>query len=173
MHGMSLQNFLSCKTRSTCWILAHRILDLCWILAQHRLANLLSGPTYVTSGNIGYQMWRRCSGSGVLFVMFCKILCRVVQGLSTNLSVLTVAESQYDILLCYETWSMIYVAYRNCWFRIPSPCFDMHGKDAAGPRVGSFFERRPWGILRAQVSVWLLRNASICGLRESFSETPS
>ena len=33
----------------------------------------------------------------------CRILCSNVQGLSANLSDLTVASSQYDILLCSET----------------------------------------------------------------------
>ena len=33
----------------------------------------------------------------------CRILCRNVRGLATNLSDLTVASSQYDILLCSET----------------------------------------------------------------------
>ena len=33
----------------------------------------------------------------------CRILCRVVRVLAGNLSDLTVASSQYDILLCSET----------------------------------------------------------------------
>ena len=33
----------------------------------------------------------------------CRILCSSVQGLARNLSDLTVASSQYDILLCSET----------------------------------------------------------------------
>ena len=34
----------------------------------------------------------------------CRILCSNVQGLAGNLSDLTVASSQYDILLCSETF---------------------------------------------------------------------
>ena len=33
----------------------------------------------------------------------CRILCNNVQGLAGNLSDLTVAPSQYDILFCFET----------------------------------------------------------------------
>ena len=33
----------------------------------------------------------------------CRVLCSNVQGLARNLSALTVASSQYDILLCSET----------------------------------------------------------------------
>ena len=33
----------------------------------------------------------------------CRILCSTVRGLAANLSDLTVASSQYDILLCSET----------------------------------------------------------------------
>ena len=34
----------------------------------------------------------------------CRILCTNVQGLAGNLSDLTVASSQYDIVLCSEIW---------------------------------------------------------------------
>ena len=33
----------------------------------------------------------------------CRILCSNVRGLSKNLSDVTVASSQYDLLLCFET----------------------------------------------------------------------
>ena len=44
----------------------------------------------------------------------CRILCSNVRGLAGNLSDLTVASSQYDILLC----SQICLTCRRCWFPV-------------------------------------------------------
>ena len=49
-------------------------------------------------------MWRLTLARGVPHVHdVCRILCSNVGGLAGNLSHLTVASSQYDILLCSET----------------------------------------------------------------------
>ena len=47
-------------------------------------------------------MWRQTLASVVLYLLSAE-LCSNVRGLSGNLSDLTVASSQYDILLCSET----------------------------------------------------------------------
>ena len=46
----------------------------------------------------------------------CRILYRNVTGPFRNLSDLTVASTQYDTLLCSETWSLIFITYLSCWF---------------------------------------------------------
>ena len=46
----------------------------------------------------------------------CRILCSSVLGLAGNLSDLTVASSQYDILLFSETWSQLCVTCQSYWF---------------------------------------------------------
>ena len=48
----------------------------------------------------------------------CRILCSNVQGLAGNLSDLTVASSQYDILLCSETLVSDIATCRRCWFPV-------------------------------------------------------
>ena len=47
----------------------------------------------------------------------CRLLCSNVWGLAGNLSDLTVASSQYDILFAQRLWSLICVTCRSCWFR--------------------------------------------------------
>ena len=74
-------------------------------------------------------MWRTNPGRGVLFPLSADYSSNV-QGLAGNLSDLTVASSQYDILLCSET----FVSYMRrvlellvpgfghpvlCWGRMP------------------------------------------------------
>ena len=49
-------------------------------------------------------------------VASCRILCSNVLGLSGNLSDLTVASSQYDILLCSETLVSDLCHIQSCWF---------------------------------------------------------
>ena len=48
-------------------------------------------------------MWRQTLPRGVLYLLSAEY-CRNVRGLAGNLSDLTVASSQYDILLCSETF---------------------------------------------------------------------
>ena len=48
-------------------------------------------------------MWRQNPGLHRLVPVVCRILCSNVQGPAGNLSDLTVASSQYDMLLCSET----------------------------------------------------------------------
>ena len=52
-----------------------------------------------------------------LVLAVCRILCSNVRRLAGNLSDLTVALSQYDILLCSETL----VSDMRCWLLVP--CF--------------------------------------------------
>ena len=46
----------------------------------------------------------------------CRILCRNVRGLSGDLSDITMASSQFDILLCSETLVSICVTCQSSWF---------------------------------------------------------
>ena len=48
-------------------------------------------------------MWRRTLARGVLFLLSANTLYSNVRGPAGNLSDLTMASSQYDILLCSET----------------------------------------------------------------------
>ena len=50
-----------------------------------------------------FWMWRLSLASAVLFLRSAEYSASNVQGLARNLSDLTVASSQYDILLCSET----------------------------------------------------------------------
>ena len=62
----------------------------------------------------------------------CRILCSNVRDLARNLSDLTVASSQYDILLCSETMvsDMCHV------LEVLVPGFVVSGQDASGPWEG-------------------------------------
>ena len=51
----------------------------------------------------GFRTWRLTRAPQRPVPEACRILCSNVQGLSKNLSDMTVALSQYDLLLCYET----------------------------------------------------------------------
>ena len=65
----------------------------------------------------------------------CRVYCSNVLGLVGNLSDLTVASSQYDILLCSETlvsdMQHERVGVAGSWFW--SPCLVVSGQDASGP----------------------------------------
>ena len=63
----------------------------------------------------------------------CRILCSNVRGLSKNLSDVTVAVSQYDLLLCSETLAS-YIRVAGSW--IWSSCIVVTGWNAAGPWDG-------------------------------------
>ena len=74
----------------------------------------------------------------------CRLLSNNVQGLAGNLSDLTMASSQYDILLCSETWGLRYalrvgVAGSRIWLS----CHVVPVQDASGPMVGGIHTR--WG----------------------------
>ena len=83
---------------------------VCVLDCKHQLAygyslyNFLWLPEASVSGR-GDKPWGAAS---------CRILCSNVRGLAGNLSDLTVASSQYDILLC----SQICVTCRRCWFLV-------------------------------------------------------
>ena len=67
----------------------------------------------------------------------CRIPCSNVRDLAGNLSDMTVASSQYGILLCSETWSQICVScVAFTGSLIWSPCRVVPGHDASGPRDG-------------------------------------
>ena len=72
----------------------------------------------------------------------CRILCSNVRGLAGNLSDLTVASSQYDILLCSETFvsDMRHVS-EVLVPRFRSPCLVVSGQDASGPWDGCIRSR--------------------------------
>ena len=53
--------------------------------------------------NFGFRLWRLNLGPRHPVPGACRILCSNVRGLSKNLSDVTVASSQYDLLLCSET----------------------------------------------------------------------
>ena len=57
---------------------------------------------FMPARGFGFWMWRQTLARIVLWAV-CRILCSNMRGLAGNLSDLTVASSQYDILLCYET----------------------------------------------------------------------
>ena len=96
----------------------------------------------------GFWMWRRTLGSGV----------RNVRGLAGNLSNVTVASSQYDILYrALRLWSQKYVMCRSCWF--PDSRIVL-GQDAWSPRDGCICTRWQWSISPTQILVWLLHSAS-------------
>ena len=52
----------------------------------------------------GFWMWRQTLAHVVLYLLSDRILCSNVRVLAGNLSDLTVASSQYDILLCSESF---------------------------------------------------------------------
>ena len=81
----------------------------------------------------------------------CRMLCSNVRGLSKNLSDLSVASSQYDLLLCSETL----VSDRRHISELLVPGFDRPvllcaGWNAAGPWDGCIYARWIWGISPAQ-----------------------
>ena len=69
----------------------------------------------------------------------CRILCSNVRGLAGNLSDLTVASSQYDILLCSET--LVSDMRHVSEVLVPgfSPCLVVSGQDASGPWDGCIY----------------------------------
>ena len=63
----------------------------------------------------------------------CRILCSNVRGLAGNLSDLTVASSQYDILLCSETLVSDMRHVSDCWFPVSVPLSCCVGARCLGP----------------------------------------
>ena len=68
----------------------------------------------------------------------CRILCSNVRGLSKKLSDVTVASSQYDLLVPAGSWN---------W----SSCIVVPGWNAAGPWDGCICARWIWGISPTQI----------------------
>ena len=64
----------------------------------------------------------------------CRILCSNERGLDRNLSDLTVASSQYDLMLCSDTLVSDMLLVAGTWIR--SPCLVVQGQDASGSRDG-------------------------------------
>ena len=60
-------------------------------------------------------------------------LCSNVRGLSKNLSDVTVASSQYDMLLCSETLVSDRVIYQSCWFLDLVVLYCCVGMECRGP----------------------------------------
>ena len=63
----------------------------------------------------------------------CRILCSNVRGLAGNLSDLTVASSQYDILLCSEALVSECVTCPRCWFTVSVALSCCVGARCLGP----------------------------------------
>ena len=61
-------------------------------------------------------MWSVTLAHGGLFPLSAVYSVVMLRRLAGNLSDLTVASSQYDILLCSKTWPQIRVICRSCWF---------------------------------------------------------
>ena len=91
--------------------------------------------------------------------VICRTLFSNVQGLAANLSNLTVASSQYIILLCSETL----VSDMHYVLKMLVPGFGarrvVSGQDASGPWDGCIRSRWLRSISPTQIRVWLLRNA--------------
>ena len=58
---------------------------------------------FMLAWNFGFRMWRLTRAPRRPVPGACRILCSNVRGLSKNLSDVTVASSQYDLLFCSET----------------------------------------------------------------------
>ena len=69
----------------------------------------------------------------------CRILCSNVRGLAFNLSDLTVASSQYDILLCSET--LVSDKRHVSELLVPGFGLVVSGQDASGPRDSCICKR--------------------------------
>ena len=82
--------------------------------------------------------------------MACRMLCSNVRGLSKNLSDVTVASAQYDLLLCSETLvsdrhHMSELLDLDSWIWLS--CIVVLGWSAACPWDGCICLRWIWGIL--------------------------
>ena len=93
--------------------------------------------------------WLDCPGPRLPVPAVCRILCSKVRGLAGNISDVSVAFSQYDILWCSETFisDMRQVSDGVAGSRIQSPCLVVPGQDASGPRDGCIYERNGYGSL--------------------------
>ena len=89
----------------------------------------------------------------------CRILCSNAWGLARNLSDLTVASFQYDILFCSET---LVSDMRHVSEVLVGPMG--WPWDASGPWDGCIRSRWLQSISPTLIWVWLLRNASFYGL---------
>ena len=71
-----------------------------------------------------------------------RILGSTVRGLTEDINDLTVDSSQYDILLCSETFDLRYASrVRVAVARIRSPCLVVPGQVASGPSDGCILTR--------------------------------
>ena len=82
----------------------------------------------------------------------CRILCSNVRGLSRNLSDLSVASSQFDILLCSETLvsdmrQVSELLVSVLW----SPCHVVPGQDALSPWDGNICAKWFWSFSPTQI----------------------
>ena len=84
-------------------------------------------------------------------ITVCRLLYSSVRGLAGNRSDMTVASSQYDMLLCSQTLvsdeSRVGVAGSRIW----TPRLVVPGKDASCPREGDIRMRWIWSISPTQV----------------------
>ena len=90
----------------------------------------------------------------------CRILCSNVRGLAGNLSDLTVASSQYDILLCSDT----FVSDMRHVSEVLVPGFGRPVLCGSKIPRGVGWLHRFTTHFATQISVWLLRNAGCQGL---------
>ena len=81
----------------------------------------------------------------------CRILCSNVWGLARNLSDLTVASSQYDVLLCSEILVSDVSRVGGAGSQFWSPCLFVSGQDASGPWDGCICSRWLQSILPTQI----------------------
>ena len=91
----------------------------------------------------------------------CRLLFSNVRGLSRNLSNLTIASSQYDILLCSET--LVSDMCHASELLVERSLRLVPGQDASIPRDGGIHTSWVWSISPTQIWVWL-RNAGFYGL---------
>ena len=80
-----------------------------------------------------------------------------MRGLAGNLSDLTVASSQYDVMFCFET--LVSDMRHLSELLVPGFGLVVSGQDASGPWDGCIRTRWLRSISATQISVWLLRNS--------------
>ena len=104
----------------------------------------------------GFWMWRQTLARGALCLLSAEYSSNA-RGLAGNLSDLTVASSQYDILFCSETL----VSDMRHVSELLAPGFGLvvSGQDDPGPWDGVIRTRWLRSISPTQISVWLLLDA--------------
>ena len=96
----------------------------------------------------------------------CRILYSNVRGLAGNLSDLTVASSQYDILLCSET--LVSDISHVSELLVPGFGLVVSGQDASGPRNGCILTRWLRAFRQAKFECGCeMQIYRVCGVRQN------